>query len=254
MYQFYKSKVQEDMNNNELHEAILNRDVARCRDIIHSPTTQKTLLNQRSLGNTPAMLALKTGLIEVVSALIEDTRVNINLLDSRGFSLLHYACFFREERLITTLLARQIPDHPINDMGTWPPGFNLRKSMIRKTHPFYLYSLNEISPDFPKEIVDSEGFCIFPLILTDLLFHVDKLCLNYGIKQESDFMEANEMPMSSRRFSLYAEIGLEEFLTLRNQKPVNEEIKQLFQETLSGSQERSSHHEDNGMSRILSKN
>lgn len=242
MYRFYKSKIQEDIDNNELHEAILQRDIDKCMEIIQSPDTNKKMLNQLSLGNTPAMLALKTGLVDVAYALIEKEDVNIHLPDMRGFSLLHYACFLREEHLITALLNRDARCYQVDEISEWPPKeLLLRKSLVRMTNPFYLYKLAQSCKDYPREIVDSDGFCILPLVLTDLLFHVDKLCLNYCIKQENDFTEANEIPMSSLRFSKYSEIGLEEFLTMRNEKPANEDILLVLQEKMNSSHNKPSH-------------
>lgn len=230
MYGFYKKKTEEREINNELHEAILNRDVATCLQIIQSPETSVDILNQQSLNNTPAMLALKTGLIEVACALIEDERVDIECQDKRGFSLLHFACFLREDALIIALLNRHAWGEAIDEESPWPDkSFSFRKSALRNTHPFYLYKLEQVIYYFPEEIIDSDGFSTFPLILTDLLFHVDKLCLNYAIKEKEDFIEADEIPATSYRFAKYAEIGLQDFFAMRNRKPVNEEILQSLQ-------------------------
>lgn len=231
MHRFYSSKRETEPRNNELHEAILERDIRKCLDIIRSVDTSAAVLNHCSLGNSPAMLALKTGLIDVAFALIEDERVDLQIADKRGFSLLHFACFLREDALITALLNRKAMLYQVDEFSSWPPEtFPFRRSAVQNTKPFRLYSLTIRAQYFPEEIIDSDGFCVFPLILTDLLFHMDKLCLNYKLKQEDDFTEADKIPASSRRFSQYAAIGLQDFINMRNEKPLNEDILQSLGE------------------------
>jgi ankyrin repeat protein len=229
MYRFHQGPKQDEIRNNELHDAILARDSARCIELIG--TMDETKLNQPSLGNTPAMLAIKTGLIDVVDALISSLKIDINHYDNKGFSLLHYACFLRETALIQKLIDLDAVCYKIDDVCEWPhPGVGFRRSLIKGTLPHRLYRLPAFS-SIPSEIIDSHGFTTFPLIMTNLLFHLDKLSLNYGLKQSDDFDDADHMIRDSNRFVEYANIGMESFLTTRNEKEVDPDVLTLLEQT-----------------------
>lgn len=224
MFRVRKPNKNPENTNNELHNTILARDEVMCSELISTMSPRQ--LNQRSLGNTPIMLALKTGLVNIAECLINDEQVLIDISDKRGFSLLHYACFLREDRLIESLLDRDATSYQVDEIYDWPPkSMMLRNSLVKATEPLRLYQDDVfiISPE-PEEIIDSDNWHYLPLILTDLLFHMDKLCLNYGLKQADDFTAADEIPSSAIRFATYVKIGLNDLLEMRKAKMLSNEL------------------------------
>ncbi|KTD61759.1 ankyrin repeat domain-containing protein [Legionella spiritensis] len=223
MYRFHQSpRAVDEENNNELHKAILARDSEACLALIDSMSEDE--LNAVSLGNSPALLAIKTGLIDVAAKLVAMDEINIHVMDNKKFTLLHYACFLREDDLIEKLIAREAHVFVWFESADEPPEMcHYRKP--KAIHPVNLYKNKGFWFDVWKEIIDGPGFLIFPtLILTNLVFHAKSLCLNYDILPVEAFEKADDIPRSADQFVAYCKIGMQAFLDHRNSKPVNEAI------------------------------
>ncbi|VEG90229.1 ankyrin repeat domain-containing protein [Legionella spiritensis] len=229
MYRFHQSpRAVDEENNNELHKAILARDSEACLALIDSMSEDE--LNAVSLGNSPALLAIKTGLIDVAAKLVEMDEIDIHVMDNRGFTLLHYACYLREDDLIRKLIARNARVFALHVTNNWlPDTYIFWRAFLKATHPATIYEKKGIWWDTWSEIIDTPGFFISPnLVLTNLVFHTKAICLNYDILPAEAFEKADVIPRSADQFVAYCRIGMEPFLQYRNKKPVAEEILSLL--------------------------
>lgn len=200
-----------------------------------NPSTKKTDLkiNQRSFGNTPLLLALKTGNIIIAEALSKLVIVLLDLTDSRGLNALHWACMLREDNIINILLKRHESGEAllITEVEEWG-GFKRKDVPIT---PYKLYKNNIELRHFQfvdqvwetGEFRDRDELHIFrEVAYTDVIFHMDKLCKNlvwvkWEENKKEDFVTQDDVKFSSssRMFQHNFRLGYKQFVTARNNKP-----------------------------------
>lgn len=230
----------EQPNNNDLHDAILARNQATALELATKLSTQE--INHTSLGNTPLMLALKTGNLEVAAKILERDDVHFALPDHRGITPLQLACAWRANAIILTLLKKcQESGIPVD------PGFDFEKltgvdataqKFLAKRNLAKIYNTyNEeiiramiIDRDYHESIVEEKSLCILPAPeLTDaLLFHSRLICLNFHLKKEDEFID--NLPSKQHEFASDLMTGLHAIIEFRNSIPKDAHVLNLISE------------------------
>ncbi len=223
----------EQPNNNDLHDAILARNQETALELAAKLSTKE--INHTSLGNTPLMLALKTGNLAVAAKILERDDVHFALPDHRGITPLQLACAWRANAIILTILKKcQESGIPVD------PGFDFEKltgvdataqKFLAKRNLAKIYNTyNEdmirgiiIERDYHESIVEEQSLCILPAPeLTDaLLFHSRLICLNFHLKNEDDFVDK---PSKQHEFASDLMIGLKAIIEYRNAIPKVESV------------------------------
>ncbi len=215
--------------NNDLHKAILEGDKKRCFELIKK--AKSSMLNQKSAGNTPLMLALKVGLFDVALVLAEHPDVIDDIMDNKGFSVMHYAAFFRQDNILIALANKQEFYSPL--YAKFDELRQLNRYQRKWCRVDHLYRQSpEFYQVFSKMIIDRPGwYCSLP-ILTNLLFHLDKICINNGIATAEDIGNLRSETLSSGIiFRRIADTYLDKMIEWRNQLPASEsaEIVELLE-------------------------
>lgn len=87
--------------NTALHQAILENQTELALQLIDS---QPELMNVPALENTPLLLAIKTGNVDIALALLKHPEIDVNVADNMGMRAIHWAAFLRMNELIKLLL------------------------------------------------------------------------------------------------------------------------------------------------------
>ncbi|MHB1947332.1 MAG: ankyrin repeat domain-containing protein [Gammaproteobacteria bacterium] len=97
------------LGNSLLLEAIANNDTDTALAYIHADLKAndgQTIINESNIGNTPLLLALKTGNIRVANELLNHPKIDVNAQDEHQFTALHWACMLRQDDIIKKLLQK----------------------------------------------------------------------------------------------------------------------------------------------------
>lgn len=237
------SESSEGVDNTRLHHAIINNEkdiaflcISADEEVYRA--SESTLINKRSLGNTPLVLALKTGAIEIVEKILSHPAVDVDLVDNLGLTPLHWACMLRQNKLIALLLSKNAYLMPYiiknsHDMTLW--GGKSEYVKDDKISPFYLYHHNtpyvamkrhstfplfKDSPTFRAR--DAEAY-------TDCSFHMKSLCTNLKWDKDSDgvplhFLSLNDTPYTGKLFVRNFAKGLEHFCRYRDAIAIDWEL------------------------------
>jgi hypothetical protein len=158
----YKSQNSQCEQNTLLHDLILENNVARAKAVIDEDQHAAdglTIINQKALGNTPLLLALKTGAIEIALAILEHNKINVSDVDSRGLTALHWACMLRQDAVIQQLLEKGAD--PLHQTRGWNHHFAVYDSISPIT-PAALYQANA-----PTEIFSQYAMACYKAIVHD---------------------------------------------------------------------------------------
>jgi hypothetical protein len=97
------------LGNSLLLEAVANNDTETALAYIQADLKAndgQTIVNESNLGNTPLLLALKTGNIKIAFELLKHPKINVHAQDEHRFTALHWACMLRQDDLIKKLLEK----------------------------------------------------------------------------------------------------------------------------------------------------
>lgn len=224
--------------NTELHKAILDNDIKKAATLIESDKEGK-YINAKSMHNTPLLLALKRGCLEIARKLLTHPKLDVDAQDARGLSALHLVCMLRLDSFIEILINR----------GASYITIDLWSQSIRTELPISPINLyvNEIDHNCLVDYLAFESFCktnstnscsgfadranlIIPgePAYTDLLiFHIDALCLNlHFVEKDFKFHEMGKQGIfrSVELFRKNYELGIAPFCKQRNALPINSEM------------------------------
>lgn len=218
---------------------------------------KENILNVKSGGNTPLLLALKKGNVVVAEALLKQPGINSFEVDEHGLSALHWACMLRQDKIIEMLLEKNAD--PFLKTKNWstsdftepfdftPVELYQRQVLYTNFAEYYLYheKIKErivrciefpIYGDFIKKQNGYQwlGFVDRPSLhipcetpYTDIIFHMKDLCTNLNWKQnETQFVHYNR---SCDEFAENFRIGFGGFCKGRNAIPINKELLERMQ-------------------------
>lgn len=134
----YRSTNVQNANNTLLHDLILSNSIDSAKHVIAQDMTANdgiTIINHRSLENTPLMLALKTGAIEIALAILDHGKVDVHQTDCRGLTALHWACMLRQDAVISRLLDKGANPHHVTK------GWNYHFAIYDKVTPLTPFNL-----------------------------------------------------------------------------------------------------------------
>ena len=239
LFDMYTRRV-EQPRNNALHEAILACQQETALELAGKLSTKE--INHTSLGNTPLMLALKTGNLAVAAKILERDDVHVALADYRGITPLHLACAWRANDIILTLLKKcEESGYPTDtgfDFEKLTGVSDMAKKFLAKRDLAKIYNAYDYetiksmikTSEYDESIVDEQSLCILPAPeLTDaLLFHSKLICLNFKLKDESAFITK---PSSQHQFASDLMIGLKDIIEHRNSLPKDERVLNLLAPT-----------------------
>lgn len=95
--------------NSLLLNAIVNNDTETALAYIQADLTAadgQTIVNESKKGNTPLLLAFKTGNLKIANALLSHPLIDVLAKDEHQFTALHWACMLRQDDLIKKLLQK----------------------------------------------------------------------------------------------------------------------------------------------------
>lgn len=228
----------EQPSNNALHEAILARKHETALELAVKLSTKE--INHTSLGNTPLMLALKTGNLAVAAKILERDDVHFALPDSRGIAPLQLACAWRANDIILTLMEKYRNENISTDVGfdfTKLTGVHaMMQKLISRRDLSMIYNKEYshqsieaaiIADKHHKKIIDEQGLCILsaPELTDALLFHSRSICLNFHLKDESEFENKSS---TQYEFASDLMIGLKAIIENRNSLPKDERVLNLI--------------------------
>jgi ankyrin repeat protein len=173
------------LNNSKLHDAILNNDTKEMVKLL-ADSKESQRINQQSLLNTPLVLALKQGNIELALLIlntISPEELMLDLQDARGLTALDWACMLRQDAIIKIILSSPLLDISQDE-----------KASILYSCPVdpmifghYLASVHSHIGDY---IIESGAPCA-PITLhepyTDMIFNMKDLCVNLGWMKKEQF-------------------------------------------------------------------
>lgn len=247
-----------EQSNNELHHAIIALDNAMALRLIIS--MDKKEINKKSLGNTPLMLALKTGNLIIASELLKRKDVDIFLCDNRFVMPLHLACAFRANDIIMQILEKlrnkieevygahddealkdflipggssELPSMHLNFVREkWPGAITMFDKKLEERTALTIYNeeYNEKKLSLALQIgqnnisiIDHDNLIISGLPeLTDMiLFHLRKICINQNLLSLSDFSESDKLLSSQYIYPSDIKIGLKKFIEYREKQKID---------------------------------
>lgn len=172
----YKSQNSQCEQNTLLHDLILENNVAKAKAVIAEDihdTHGYSIINQKALGNTPLMLALKTGAIEIALAILDHDRVNVREVDCRGLTALHWSCMLRQDAVIQKLLEKGAD--ALHQTRGWNSHFSVYDSISPIT-PAALYQAIA-----PTEIFSQYAMACYQAIVHDSrdAYHYEDKYPNY---------------------------------------------------------------------------
>ncbi len=265
----YRSSSLEAPQNTILHDAIINDDLELALHVITQDSSAfdgQSIINNRSLGNTALLLALKTGSMTIAEALLRYPAIDIHITDERGLTALHWACMLRQDRIITPLLdkgadPRQVvpawaasgidePDEmtPLNlyqrDISAHHLG---RYVELAQEAVKFMLNPRAFSSKYPAygccffyadggRLLHRSGFTDRPdlhipgeMAYTDIVFHMAPLCRNLGWSgTETVFVSPEEVTRSSAMFAENFFLGYGDFCRYRNElKPDAELLERM---------------------------
>jgi hypothetical protein len=250
----YKSSNLEAPDNSILHDAIVDNDIATAIHVIlqdAAASDGQTIINKTSLGNTALLLALKRGLVQVASSLLQHAAVDIHLADTRGLSALHWACMLRQNQLIEALLDKGADpqrvtrpwvagrcdeltplnlyqhDVSVDCLGEYvKQALNATKyieegAVYARLYPSYQHCFFYSDGRY---LLHRSGFSDRPdlfipgeIAYTDVMFHMDALCLNLGWKhRDTLFVTQEDVTRTSAMFAQNFYKGYQDFCRGRN--------------------------------------
>ena len=223
--------------NNPLHEAILANDTAfAIHLILNDPNAE--LINAKSLDNMPLVLSLKRGNMEIAQALLQHNKINVHCADGRGLTALHFACMLRQNRVISLLLDKGA--NPYFEVKPWISGFGKQKLI-----PLNLYCRNVSVAAFQacavshsNCFIDSPSMGLFgELAYTDIIFHIDALCINLWQRSDLSFAKLGSRlangftPLRTCDvFKYNFSLGFIPFCEHRNASPIDDSLIQRMNE------------------------
>lgn len=236
------------LTNTELHNAIIENNTNKAIELIR--TKDAAFINQKSLGNTALMLALKSGNIPIVKELLNRPNVQIDARDDRGLTPLHWACMLRQDEVIISLIDKGADPYAVTESWsskhpheTFVPYDLYIQPVNYKAFDEYglteraYFPLNNIAIEREKEVLcftDRPTLAIEGAIAyTDIIFHMKRLCENLRLTDAftiSPFISKSESGVESDLFRVNFNRGNQLFCMYRNAIPVNEDILELMQQ------------------------
>jgi hypothetical protein len=209
------------LNNNKFHKAILENNSVEVQNLLSDEEECKHI-NDLSLLNTPLLLALKTGAVEIALQILEkvnEVDLNINQKDMRGLTVLDWACILRDNNIIQKILLN--PDLQLSKLSYAKAIY----SQPAKVEIFTKF-LKEIKADMDK-IIPEHGcpklyiFCQEPY--SDLIYFMRDVCVNLNFMKDQEF-PSSEGLSSHEWFYKCFEKGYERFCAARNAIPINKSL------------------------------
>lgn len=204
------------LDNNNFHKAILENDPDKVSQLLLDANESRHI-NDLSLMNTPLMLALKTGNLEIAKRILGfkvASKLNINQKDGRGLTVLDWACILRANDVIKAILLH--------------PGLQLTDDSYAKAI-YFQEAKKEIFAGFLKskgidEAIIEKGYCNFYIFTqepySDLIYFMKSLCVNLKWMDASSFPSQDGFA-SNVWFCRCFQIGYEQFCVARNHMPVD---------------------------------
>ncbi len=117
-------------------------------------------LNVRWEGNTPLLLALKKGNLDLARALLEHPKIDVTLEDDSGLTALHWAAILRADDIIVNLLNKGAKLYDKEDIDLSDEYYQIHpEALLQKTKaPHLLYQLNPAKAYFEQYLTDSYQF------------------------------------------------------------------------------------------------
>jgi hypothetical protein len=193
-------------------------------------------LEEKNWGNTPLVLACKTGNTAIALALLQKSvgNAHLNLGDDHGMTALHWACFFRDEVLIEALIAagadpscKNEKNQTALELYQWEIPAGMRISFSGSTKNIGMCNL-------PKIPIIAEGRNRFlPAVggdiematdcIIDILFHMDKIALHQlKISPSRLIVERQAAGYKSHQpnsgFEIFIYYHFDDFVRFRNAK------------------------------------
>jgi hypothetical protein len=227
----------EFLRNTALHDAIINNNTALATRYVTLDKEGfvedgRSIINERSGGNTPLLLALKRGDIETALAILAHPHVDVSLPDSNNLTALHWACMLRQDEVIHALIAKGA-----NPASPWV--YDVDRAPLRKTtkelyeHEIDLqkfkryYEAGSLNSDL---FIDGRGYKILgEECYTDIIFHMRELCRNMHWVNTAEFKSDEEnIRRECDLFRYNFGQGAEDFSDYHNVIPVNRAIVELL--------------------------
>ena len=231
-------------NNNEflpntaLHEAILDNNSALAGRYVELDKEGfiedgRSIINERSGGNTPLLLALKRGDMDTALAILSHPQVDISVADNNNLTALHWACMLRQDEVIEVLIERGA-----DPASAWI--FENEREPLRKTtQELYEHQIDseklrryfELGRSNAELFIDQRGYKILgEECYTDIIFHMRELCRNLNWVNRARFKADNdeEIRRESDLFRYNFGQGTEDFSHSHNIIPVNRAILALL--------------------------
>lgn len=249
--------------NTILHDAILASDAKAALDYVQRDKKAE-IINIPSLKNTPLLLSLKTGMIDVALALLKHPKIDIFLQDVRGLSAFEWACMLRQDSLIEIFLEKGADPHRITTQ--WASSF-LGEPVITPIklyqrdvcfRNFSDYACGDLLASVDSETYQKSGYysifryldkntCQFKyfsgfidrhdlhipgeMAYTDVIFFMQKLCTNLNWKSKK--YEFQETKRSCDTFSINFRLGMNDFCNQRNALTVNPQLVEKMEKIQS---------------------
>lgn len=199
--------------NTSLHQAILMNQTERALQLIES---EPSLINVAVLENTPLLLAIKTGNVDIALALLQHPHIDVNVADNTGMRAIHWAAFLRMDVLIKLLLPTSLSTIAENKkaFGKLTAFASLLPSDFYKTSFLDIARLDVENFGFMEGsflatnlLLLQMGISMFSqraqerakeklrtdlahTALTNLSYHMDSLCINYCGMERKELMRS----------------------------------------------------------------